>query len=286
MFVLAMLFVVRPLSIWLSTIGADLSKEEKLLLGWIAPRGIVALTVTGYFSNLLISEGYEDARMLLPLTFALVVVTVVAHGFSIQPLAKKLGIAHDGKPGLLIVGSNKFSVAFADFLSHLEIPCLIVDYADKNIELAAANGIDHHQGEILYELENYNLDLVIYKKLLINTPIPLYNVLVSNELTNKFGGGNVCIVNVLGDKFRNQFKELIDENLTEESYYESSDYRRINICSIDQDGDIEFFTTAHHPRVGNGDYIVSLSPADPHDTGEEQYVNIDSSELYCLVDTE
>ncbi len=318
MFVLAMLFVVRPLSIWLSTIGADLSKEEKLLLGWIAPRGIVALTVTGYFSNLLISEGYEDARMLLPLTFALVVVTVVAHGFSIQPLAKKLGIAHDGKPGLLIVGSNKFSVAFADFLSHLEIPCLIVDYADKNIELAAANGIDHYQGEILYELENYNLDLVIYKKLLINTPIPLYNVLVSNELTNKFGGGNVCIVNVLGDKFRNQFKELkniksprlgdyrathlklvslieegyvfkatkIDENLTEESYYESSDYRRINICSIDQDGDIEFFTTAHHPRVGNGDYIVSLSPADPHDTGEEQYVNIDSSELYCLVDTE
>ena len=121
----------------------------------------------------MISEGYEDARMLLPLTFALVVVTVVAHGFSIQPLAKKLGIAHDGKPGLLIVGSNKFSVAFADFLSHLEIPCLIVDYADKNIELAAANGIDHYQGEILYELENYNLDLVIYKKLLINTPIPL-----------------------------------------------------------------------------------------------------------------
>ena len=115
MFVLAMLFVVRPLSIWLSTIGADLSKEEKLLLGWIAPRGIVALTVTGYFSNLLISEGYEDARMLLPLTFALVVVTVVAHGFSIQPLAKKLGIAHDGKPGLLIVGSNKFSVHHATY---------------------------------------------------------------------------------------------------------------------------------------------------------------------------
>lgn len=318
MFVLAMLFVVRPLSIWISTIGADVSNEERLLLGWIAPRGIVALTVTGYFSNLLISEGYKDAVMLLPLTFALVVVTVVAHGFSIEPLAKKLGIAHDGKPGLLILGSNKFSVELAAFLSDFGIPCLLVDYADKNIELASDRGIDHHRGEILYELENYNLDLIIYKKLLVNTPIPLYNVLVSNELVNRFGGGNVCIVNVLGDKYRNKFKELkniksprlgdyrathlnlislieegyvfkatkIDDKLTEESYYESSDYRRINICSMDQNGDIEFFTTAHHPRVSNGDYIISLSPVDPHDTGIEQYVSVDSSDLYCLVDTE
>src|SRR3712207_4000676 len=100
LFVLAMLFVVRPLSIWLSTIGTDMTNQEKLLVGWIAPRGIVALTVTGYFSNLLVSEGYQDAKILLPLTFALVVMTVVAHGFSIQPLAKKLGLAHDGKPGL------------------------------------------------------------------------------------------------------------------------------------------------------------------------------------------
>src|SRR5690606_224799 len=40
-FVLAMLFVVRPLSIWLSTIGTDLTNQEKTLIGWIAPRGIV-----------------------------------------------------------------------------------------------------------------------------------------------------------------------------------------------------------------------------------------------------
>ncbi|HSO57724.1 MAG TPA: sodium:proton antiporter, partial [Paenisporosarcina sp.] len=43
-FVAAMLFIVRPLSIWLSTIGTDLTNKEKTLIGWIAPRGIVALT--------------------------------------------------------------------------------------------------------------------------------------------------------------------------------------------------------------------------------------------------
>src|SRR5699024_3374458 len=39
-FVIVMLFIVRPLSIWLSTIGTELTRPEKTLIGWIAPRGI------------------------------------------------------------------------------------------------------------------------------------------------------------------------------------------------------------------------------------------------------
>src|SRR5690606_1482351 len=77
-FVLAMLFVVRPLSIWLSTIGTDLTNQEKTLIGWIAPRGIVALTVSGYFASTLLEAGFEDAELLTALTFALVFSTVVA----------------------------------------------------------------------------------------------------------------------------------------------------------------------------------------------------------------
>src|SRR5699024_6908255 len=59
-FVLVMLFVVRPLSIWVPTIGTELTRQEKTLIGWIAPRGIVALTVAGYFASILIEDGYED----------------------------------------------------------------------------------------------------------------------------------------------------------------------------------------------------------------------------------
>src|SRR5690625_7643875 len=60
-FVIVMLFIVRPLSIWLSTIGTELTRQEKTLIGWIAPRGIVALTVAGYFASILTEEGYQDA---------------------------------------------------------------------------------------------------------------------------------------------------------------------------------------------------------------------------------
>ena len=82
-FVLMMLFVVRPLSIWISTIGTELTKAERALVGWIAPRGIVALTVSSYFATELLQEGYKDASILTALTFALVITTVCAHGFSI-----------------------------------------------------------------------------------------------------------------------------------------------------------------------------------------------------------
>lgn len=310
LFVLSMLFIVRPLSIWLSTIGTDLTSKEKALIGWIAPRGIVALTVTGYFTNLLVEEGYQDAELLLALTFALVIVTVVAHGFSIQPLAKRLGLAHAGKPGLVIVGSNRFSVAMANFLKEYDIPSLIVDYSDKNLEHAINTDIESYQGEILYEVANYNLDLVIYKKMLLNTPIPLYNILVSNEFVGKFGHGNMCIINVLGDKIRSDFKELqhigvprlgdyratylslirlveegytfsatqITEALTEESYYRNTDYRRINIFTMNDAGDIDFFTTGHRPKISSGDYIVSLAPPSPDDSGQHlEFVNSKSA---------
>ncbi|MBC2576218.1 cation:proton antiporter [Peptostreptococcus canis] len=309
LFVLSMLFVVRPLSIWISTIGTDITLQEKALVGWIAPRGIVALTVTGYFSNLLVAQGYKDAEILLALTFALVIVTVFAHGFSIQPLAKKLGVAHDGKPGLIIVGSNKFSVALADFLATVDIPVLIVEYSEYHLKHAIEMDIEHHRGEILYEVANYNLDLVIYKNMLLNTPIPLYNIMVANEFTGRFGRNNVCIVNVLGDKIKNEFKELrhiqstrlgdyratylnlvelvnqgykftatkITSEFSTKDYYEKSDFRKINILAMTESGDITFFTTTGQPKVSEGDYIVSLTPPDEMGYNE---INFESFEKY------
>src|SRR5699024_7752553 len=56
-YVLLMMFVVRPLSIFISTIGTGLTTGEKSLVGWIAPRVIVALTVSSYFANTLLEAG-------------------------------------------------------------------------------------------------------------------------------------------------------------------------------------------------------------------------------------
>ncbi|MGB3624776.1 MAG: sodium:proton antiporter, partial [Henriciella sp.] len=115
LFLLVMLFVVRPLSVWIATAGT-LSRNEALLLGWIAPRGIVAVAVSGLFGSLLVDlsrEGrfyFSGADQIVPLAFAMVFTTVVLHGFTIGPLARRLGLARSEKPGLLLVGANSRSV--------------------------------------------------------------------------------------------------------------------------------------------------------------------------------
>lgn len=126
-FVLVMLFIVRPLSIWLPTIGTELTIKEKTLIGWIAPRGIVALTVAGYFATILNEDGYRDASTLMALTFALVFITVCVHGFTIGPLAKKLNLSNQDSEGVLIVGASSFSIALSLKLKEMDVPVLIID---------------------------------------------------------------------------------------------------------------------------------------------------------------
>jgi NhaP-type Na+/H+ or K+/H+ antiporter len=87
------IFVFRPLTIYLSTIRTDIDSHERLLISWIAPRGIVAAAVAGLFSPQLIEKGYAGAELLLPLVFALIILTVILHGLSIGWLAKKLDLA-------------------------------------------------------------------------------------------------------------------------------------------------------------------------------------------------
>ncbi len=60
------------------------------------------------------------------------------------------------------------------------------------------------------------------------------------------------------------------------------DYRRVNLFVMTKEGDIEFFTTRKHPKVSNGDYIVSLAPEDIHDEGENQDTSTDEAAFNVL----
>jgi len=150
-YVLLMMFAVRPLSIFLSTMGTGLSLGEKTLVGWIAPRGIVALTVSGYFASILKEAGYQDADIVMSLTFALVFSTVVAHGFSIEHLAKKLNLSLEGRPGTLLVGSNEFTVDLAKSLKKAKAPVIIVDSSWEKLRHARNEGVSFYHGDMLSE---------------------------------------------------------------------------------------------------------------------------------------
>ncbi len=186
-FVGAMLFVVRPLVVWISTFGSELNWRETLLIGWIAPRGIVAVAVAGYFATQLAAQGRADASALTTLVFAMVFATVVLHGFSITPLSRLLGLSRAGPEGLLLVGANPWTIALAKALGEAEVPVILADQSWQSLRPARLAGITVFHGEILSESAEEKLDHAQISSLLAASSNEAYNALVCVEFAPELG---------------------------------------------------------------------------------------------------
>ena len=112
-FVAALIVVGRPAAVWASSVGSELSWREKLFLSGIAPRGIVAAAVSSLFALRLKEAGVAGADQLVPVTFAVIVCTVVVYGLSAIPLARGLGLAKAGPAGFLVIGANPLARSVA-----------------------------------------------------------------------------------------------------------------------------------------------------------------------------
>ena len=186
LFALAML-LVRPLTIGLATLGAPMRREDKLLLAWIAPRGIVAAATAGIFGPALVASGHPDAEKLLPIVFLVIITTVLAHGLTIGMLARRLGLAARSANGLLIVGASPWTHALARALTRLEIDVLMVDGAYHRLQRARMDGIDVYYGEILSEHAEHRLETQHLSDLLCATDNDFYNALVCKAEGRAFG---------------------------------------------------------------------------------------------------
>ena len=91
--VACLVLLVRPLVTVLSTMGTNLSRHERIFIGWMDPRGIVAASTASTFSAPLIALGLVGADKLLPATFLVIVGTVALYGLAAAPLAKRLGLS-------------------------------------------------------------------------------------------------------------------------------------------------------------------------------------------------
>ena len=198
LFIAAMLFVVRPLTVFASTIGAGLPLKERLLVGWIAPRGVVAVAVSSFFGAALFEVGYEDGEKLIPLAFAMVFATVIAHGFTIGPLAKALGLASRDRPGVLIAGASPWSIGLAAKLKEMEIPVMVADASWRRLKPARLADIPTYYGEILSEVTEHHLDLNRFGYLLAVSGNEAHNALVSTDLAPELGRAAIYQVNARG----------------------------------------------------------------------------------------
>ncbi len=88
--VFMLMVIVRPISIWIATMGRDLNLKEKIFLAWLAPRGIVTAAVASLFSIRLEQAGILGAGRLQGLVFLTILMTVGIQGLSAKPLVNGL----------------------------------------------------------------------------------------------------------------------------------------------------------------------------------------------------
>lgn len=188
---LVMLLVVRPLSVFLATIGTDMSWRERVLVGWIAPRGIVAAAMAGLFGPHLAARGFDGGELLLPLVFALIFLTVFAHGFSLGPLARWLGLSARDGHGVLIVGASSWTVGLAAALQERRVPVLVVDASWHRLRIARLAGVPVHYGEILSEFSAETLEFGEMGYLFAATDNDAYNSLVCSHFAPDIGRNRV-----------------------------------------------------------------------------------------------
>lgn len=185
--VAAVVFLVRPIAMLVALLGSPLPWRERLLVGWIGPRGIVAAALAGIAATEMIAAGYTDATILLPMVFAVITGTVVVHGLTFGPVSRLLRLRATEKPGLMIVGANPWSVALASVLRQLGVPVVMVDRSWMALRQARENDIPGLAVEILSERVEAALDTGQVDYVLAATDDDAYNALVCARFAPELG---------------------------------------------------------------------------------------------------
>lgn len=186
-FLAALVFLVRPISIFLSTIGSNLTLREKAFVAWMAPRGIVAAAISAVFALRLEQEGYAAAEQLVPYTFIVIIATVTIYGLTASPVAKLLGVAKAKPNGFLIIGAHAWARVLARQIAESGIKVLIADSNWENISKARKSGLNTYYGNILSEYALDDLQLDGIGNSLAFTPNDEVNSLASIRFSDIFG---------------------------------------------------------------------------------------------------
>lgn len=184
-------FVVRPLKVAAATWGSELSMGERGLLAWIAPRGIVAAAVASIFALRLEELGYPGAGTLVPLTFLVIVGTVVFQSATARPLAKLLGVAEPEPNGFLILGAHRLGREIADALKNQDFTVLVADTDLRNVREARLQDLRAYYGNIVSRHADRKLSLISIGRLLALSPSREENTLAALRYRTEFGAMSI-----------------------------------------------------------------------------------------------
>lgn len=196
LFVAVLVLVVRPLSAFISTIGSKLTWQERLFTASLAPRGIVAAAVASVFALKLEAEtgvdaGWEQAQLLVPVTFSVILGTVIIYGLGAGPIARLLGLSQPNPQGVLFAGAEPAARAIALALKKVGVPVLMVDTNFNKVTAARMDELPAICANILNEHAKDELNLAGIGRMFAMTPNDEVNTLAIRECRNLFGSAGL-----------------------------------------------------------------------------------------------
>lgn len=136
-----LMFVVRPINVWICTINSGLNWRQKLFVSWVAPKGIVSASVASLFSILLTQKGINGGEAIKALVFLTIILTVVSQGLTAQLVANWLQLTSTKAKGAVIVGSNPLSRLIARLFKEHQESVVLIDTNPEAYEEAKQEGL-------------------------------------------------------------------------------------------------------------------------------------------------
>ena len=232
--VLLIMFVARPLAVFISTWKTGLQWREKVFISWVGPRGIIAASVASIFSISLANIGYEGGDKLLALTFLTILMTVTIQGLTAGWVAEILGLRATEARKVMIVGANGLACKIAGLLEKHNRPTTLIDTNPSSVEKVLQRGLDAINGNALEEEILEELHLEEYSTFLALTSNSEVNVLACQlaresfriepafpALSNPVKGANVALLQQTGGRMAfGRFINIADWEKSPESIHE------------------------------------------------------------------
>jgi NhaP-type Na+/H+ or K+/H+ antiporter len=211
-------FVIRPLAVFLSTYGSNLKTKERLFISWVGPRGIVAAGIASLFGSKLLKQGVDGAEYITPLVFMVVLGTVLLNATTARLFAKVVGVFLKNSDGILIVGASKASRLIANYLQEFGKRVVLIDSNKSFVERATKEGLEAFEINIYDDDLTDNIELNDIGYLIAMTGSDAVNQYALNNLSKEFGEHGAFRV-ATADEVRNRNFEKKDIFFTPKDDY-------------------------------------------------------------------
>lgn len=180
-------FVIRPLAVFLSTSKSNLKTNEKLFISWVGPRGIVAAGIASLFGSKLLKQGIDGAEYITPLVFMVVLGTVLLNATTARLFSKLVGVFLERSNAIMIVGASDLARMIAKYLKENKRRVVLIDSNIENVEKAKQEGLESIEVNIYDDELTDNIELNDVGYLIAMTGSDSINKFVISNFSSIFG---------------------------------------------------------------------------------------------------